>query len=848
MYLLFQTKKMVLFLDRFRFNNSFKVFGCLLKIIFCNVGIASAQSGVLDSSFNSNGLVCPNLGSTREASIKVRIQSDGKIVAVGSSGTNNGSDFAIIRLKENGALDSSFNGDGIVKTDISGGVDQARTLAIQDDGKILVSGRSWNGSNWVYVTLRYKNNGTLDSSFGQYGILTTELNTAGYNVELLIQKDGKIVLAGITGSYNGNGNPNNMDFVVFRYQPDGKIDSTFNGVGKRITDISGDNDIFYSLALQDDGKIILVGTSKNNSKNDISMVRLLANGKIDSTFDNDGILTKSIAGNNDEARAVGVQPDGKIVIAGISWNGTSNDFVTLRFNNDGKIDSTFDYDGIQKTNIGTDHEANALLIQKDAKILVAGVAWNGANDDVAIVRYDKYGQPDSSFNGNGIVKTNLGYAEGANSLTIQPDDKIVISGAKLNSSNNSHFLLARYNNCVNSNSTTNISSCNPIVWNGNTYSRSGTYNITLNNKKGCDSLLTLIFTLKNPSSSSHTASSCNKYKFNNKIYYSSGVFFDTIPNFLGCDSVLTLNLTIYPGTFGYDTVVNCNSYFWNGRTFFSSGDYIDTIPNFNGCDSIINLHLTIKSKTYSYDTVISCNSYLWHGKSYYLSGDYFDTLINSQGCDSMSYLNLSINKSSFSNETIKSCKSYYWNNRILYKSGLYQDTLTNSIGCDSIIKLDLTIQTLDTSVSVNGMVLTSNSTNSKYQWLKCDDGFTKIIGATGKSYTAGVIGKYAVIVSQDSCIDTSYCHTVGNLGIFQREIASTSIFPNPTDGTININMGENYTGLKIFVFDGLGKIVFCQRIADSRNYSTQLEVPNGIYMVLITDERKEYLRSKIVKY
>ncbi|MFT6765834.1 MAG: putative delta-60 repeat protein [Alteromonas naphthalenivorans] len=213
-----------------------------------------------------------------------------------------------------GTLDGSFGGgDGKVTTNINGG-DIAYGVAIQSDGKIVVVGES----NSSFGVARYNTDGSLDTSFDTDGFLTTNFGSVDAAYGVAIQSDGKIVVSGNSGN----------DFAVARYNTDGSLDTTFDTDGKLTTDIgSSSTDVAYGVAIQADGKIVVVG----DNGSDFAVVRYNTDGSLDTTFDTDGKLTTDIGtATADTARAVTIQTDGKIVVVGRS----ANDFAVVRYLND----------------------------------------------------------------------------------------------------------------------------------------------------------------------------------------------------------------------------------------------------------------------------------------------------------------------------------------------------------------------------------------------------------------------------------------------------------------------------------------------------------------------------------
>ncbi|MFM8949995.1 MAG: beta strand repeat-containing protein, partial [Bacteroidota bacterium] len=203
-------------------------------------------------------------------------------------------------------------------------------------------------------------------------------------------------------------------------------------------------------------------------------------------------------------------------------------------------------------------------------------------------------------------------------------------------------------------SSTSITSQGPYTWNGTTYSASGTYTFSTTNSVGCDSTATLVLTITaapcTPTTSTTTATACNTYIWNGSTYTTSGSYNYVTLNAGGCDSTATLVLTINNSSTSTSTSTACNSYTWNGNTYTSSGTYTYNTTNAAGCDSVATLNLTIKSATSSTSNVSSCNSYTWNGNTYTSSGTYTYNTTNAVGCDSTATLNLTIN--TFSSQVV----------------------------------------------------------------------------------------------------------------------------------------------------------------------------------------------------
>ena len=228
---------------------------------------------------------------------------------------------------------------------------------------------------------------------------------------------------------------------------------------------------------------------------------------------------------------------------------------------------------------------------------------------------------------------------------------------------------------------------------------------------------------------------------------------------------------------------------------------------------------------------------------YTTTGIYTETLAgaNAQGCDSIVTLDLTITNSNSGTDTQTACGNYTWIDGNTYTSNnnLATYTLTNIAGCDSIVTLDLTIDTVNSSVTQDGILLTANDTGVVYQWVECP-GMTPISGATNQSYTATVNGDYAVIVTNNQCSDTSACYTVSTVGTSENEFGNELLlFPNPTNGNFSIDMGEAYNTTTVTITDLSGKLILSNTYNNSQLLNLKLKEPSGVYLLIIESENKK---------
>ena len=423
------------------------LFGLIvLALILTGTPLTSveAAAGDLDLTFGSGGKVTTDFGNDYDYAYALAIQSDGKPVAAGfsvASGTDN--NFALARYNLNGTLDVSFGAGGKVTTDFFGKSDAVNAIAIQPDGKIVAAGGATSDATGSdFALARYNSDGSLDAGFGSGGKVTTNFFRAGDTATAIaIQPDGKIVAAGIaTNDLTG------LDFALARYNSDGSLDASFGSGGKVTTDFFGDGDQARTIAIQSDGKIVAAGViDKRGTATDFALARYNLNGTLDVSFGAGGKVATDFFGKNDGADDIAIQPDGKIVAAGVALNEPVGfHFALARYNSDGNLDTSFGSGGkVTTIFFGPSDLADAIAIQADGKIVAAGYVFNSTSD-FALARLNNDGSLDTSFGTGGKVITDFfREGDGVQAIAIQADGKIVAAG--FTSVNTGHdFALARY--------------------------------------------------------------------------------------------------------------------------------------------------------------------------------------------------------------------------------------------------------------------------------------------------------------------------------------------------------------------------------------------------------------------
>lgn len=413
----------------------------------------SYADGNLDPSFGTGGLVVTPFGTSSGIIPNlrnVRVQPDGKIVAVGVATTGAANDFALARYNPDGSLDTTLNGTGLVSTNFNGfSSDQAFGSVIQPDGKIVAVGFT-DALRVPFVSdfalARYNPDGSLDTTFGTGGLVVTQFTVPSSNTSqafaVVLQPDGKIIAAGRSPMA---GMPR---FALTRYNTNGSLDTTFGTGGMVTTAFSGSpNDRINAVLLQPDGKIVAVGFASGAN---FALARYNINGSLDTTFGSGGTVVTNIAMGNDQITSALLQPDGKIVAAGFA-NISGNQFALARYNTNGSLDTTFGSGGTLTTIIpgGTASTANGVLLQADGKIVAVGFSTISSVINFVLVRYMSNGSVDTTFGSSGFVTTPFPGSTDSTpfSTAMQADGKIIAAGYTIMAIGGARFALARYYDC-----------------------------------------------------------------------------------------------------------------------------------------------------------------------------------------------------------------------------------------------------------------------------------------------------------------------------------------------------------------------------------------------------------------
>lgn len=409
----------------------------LLALTFgCMPLLVNAQAGALDMSFSGDGIVTVDVGGN-DVLQAITLDEDQNIYAAGYAVVGAGpyKDICVAKFTPDGVLDPVFGGDGIVTTDLGANFDDlAYAIAMQPDGKIVVAGSSYDGTGNKMCILRYRADGSLDPAFSSDGKLIIDFGGPDDAARgIIIMNDGSIYVGGyrmeeVTATMF------RRNFAAVRVTTTGEFDAAFGGDGKVATLFSEDRHASgFSMGVQSDGKVIMagysyVGTSANYQ---YALVRYNTDGSLDNTFDGDGMVLVPTGTSLGEAYGIQIQIDNKIVIAGKAYEGFDTDFSLIRFNENGSLDNTFGTGGVTQITYGTGEEESftSLAMEWDGGIVAAGYKGNGTDRETVIMRFLSNGTLDPAFGTGGKVNSNFSpEADQGYAVIVQPDGKFLVAG------------------------------------------------------------------------------------------------------------------------------------------------------------------------------------------------------------------------------------------------------------------------------------------------------------------------------------------------------------------------------------------------------------------------------------
>lgn len=394
-------------------------------------------NGTPDRSFDGDAKHAFGLGADFEGVNTLVLEPDGRIVAIGDTDRDDGARIAMARFLPDGRFDNTLDGDGKF---ISNFTFEGDNEAVQPDGKIIVAFQDIIGVNQQMHLVRFQANGQVDSSFGNNGSVSLPPGPVAprdFIGNVLRLPDGNLLFAGNTGP--------NGDLVVANLTPEGQPNPIFgNGLGYIILSF-GANEAVIDLAVAPSGHILLL----HRADGGYYLTRLLSNGRLDK---GGGRALTDLGDRNDKIHDIAIQPDGKIVVTGERGtrlnNRLTSELAVARYTADGRLDTGFAGDGIV-TDLEVPSVGRAVAFDAQGRILVAGQVDVGASSpDMAwlLRRYQPNGDPAQfpAAPGGQVVFNPTGVLDDVAELAVQPDGKIVLAGRAGFTNPPADFALARY--------------------------------------------------------------------------------------------------------------------------------------------------------------------------------------------------------------------------------------------------------------------------------------------------------------------------------------------------------------------------------------------------------------------
>ena len=414
-------KEVTLSRHPFRTRARIEILAALILLLSI-VPVAQAAPGDLDPGFGGDGKVQVDF-SVDDVANDMVVDGHGRIVLVGYAynPSSRTFDYGVVRLKTDGVLDTTFSGDGKVWVDAGYGVwDYANAVALDGEGRILVGATTISPNSHIFSAARLNTDGSLDTGFNGDGTTQFIFGFLSVANDIAVDSDGRIVLSGPV--HNGG----DYDFGVARLMPNGLLDETFDGDGKALLDF-GFPDASTAMLVDSTGRIVVVGTVTNAGNSDFGVARLNGDGSPDTSFDLDG-KTLVDFGPADDGQGIALDSQGRLVIAGVANNGAGNDFAVARLNADGSLDTSFASGGRALIDFGGNDSAFAVTVDAAGRIIVAGSSDTGTGAEFAVARLNADGALDTTFTESGLARVNVGASGTAFAVAVDGAGRILLAG------------------------------------------------------------------------------------------------------------------------------------------------------------------------------------------------------------------------------------------------------------------------------------------------------------------------------------------------------------------------------------------------------------------------------------
>lgn len=418
----------------------FTFFSLLLTV---SVILKAQNPGDFDTSFGNNGYVITSVNDNFNTGTANTIQADGKILVTGQiKMSSQNYNVGVFRLNTDGSLDNTFGQNGFVITELNNKKAFPNNIFVLNDGKILITGYLETSLEYGLMLLRYNPDGSIDSTFGENnGYTVANINQKTNVAEAaFVQEDGKIVLGGHA----------NFTIATYRFNENGTVDETYGNNGMvNANHFTSPINFVKGIVVQNDGKIVAGGFVNGPNGYEFALVRYDSNGNLDTSFGNNGTIAQSVGDGHDFITSLALQDDGKIIAGGHKWianEPVKYDFVVARYNTDGSLDTSFGDNGIGSGNaVEGGNYIHNMKLQADGKIVAVGQTQVGDTWKSTLVRFNENGVLDSTFGNNGVATGMITEPESSfTHVSIQDDGNIITSGFAYVNNSFYKFITARY--------------------------------------------------------------------------------------------------------------------------------------------------------------------------------------------------------------------------------------------------------------------------------------------------------------------------------------------------------------------------------------------------------------------
>ncbi|MBN4048872.1 hypothetical protein JYU00_01790, partial [bacterium AH-315-N22] len=362
---------------------------------------SSILANILDTTFAEEGVVTTSIDHYGDAAKAVIIDKNNKILVAGTSDNGSNLDFSLARYNEDGTLDTSFNFDGVVTTQIGSEDDHAQAIALQANGKIIVGGYTDSGQDTDFALVRYNSDGGLDQEFGLGGIVVLPIGKGDDTAHTVaVQTDGSILIAGAAGGTSGR------VAAIARVDTYGSPDQSFGHAGVVFSG-GGKDTVINDLLLQEDGTILVSGQYKDRDGTTLLLMRYLANGQPDLTFGLAGAAdTEPIYSTETTGTSIYLQENGAILIAGSTGSDNNQDIALFRFLQHGQYDPSFGTRGMVSRDIDGEADGAYDIVSIPDGIVVGGYSTTNGLRDFVLLKYSFTGIPVKPNSDTGAKQNN----------------------------------------------------------------------------------------------------------------------------------------------------------------------------------------------------------------------------------------------------------------------------------------------------------------------------------------------------------------------------------------------------------------------------------------------------------